>query len=926
MTTQRARKYNPGFLSVEELVETFCVRQIEFESVLDTLRGCIGPANQPQIVIGPRGSGKTTLLLRVAAEVRGDPALSSCFFPVVFAEESYEVSRAGEFWLECLSQLADQAPVRPEDPDLHRTAEALRGDMDDRSLADRCLGALLDFADRENKRLVLFVENLNMMFRDMADPDAGWRLRKVLQTEPRIVLIASATNRFDEMDHPDHALYDMFRVCVLRRLDTAECATLWERVSGRKVEQRTIRSLEILTGGSPRLIAIVARFGAARSFRNLMDELLDLVDDHTEYFKSHLEALPPQERRVYLALADLWRPATTREIAERCRLGTSKCSAQLTRLMERGVVQVEGGTARRKEYYLAERLYNIYYLLRRRRGEASLVRALIRFMQACYAPSELEAVIAQMRRDMEHAEPQMLAIYQTAFRELASENGPSDLATAVLLFNRGLELSQKGQLENALDVWAKLVSRFGTSAEPAVFEAVAAALNNQGTALGTLKRFRDALAVSDRLLRRFGDSRDPRLYRPIVGALLNKGAALAELNRLQDALDTWEKIVDRFGASAEPALLEPVAKALINRAAAFENLERRGEALVALDTVVDRFAESGQSTLLRQVAIALANKSAILRGDNRSEEALTVSREVVRRFGRSDDPELQKQVAMALVNRGVGLFELGRAQDALNVWEDVGGRYGETTEPDLLDSVGIALGNRALVLNGLERYQQSVAVCDEIVSRFGNSEATTLQARAVRALLLKGLLVGRLDRPEEALAVFDDVARRATGAASADILELKDRALLGKANAQLKARRHEDAIETINLLLSADDEKLRDVRWRAHATRAEAAVALGDAKGSKRDIETVLTTVAGWDSLPSDVLRVLMALSIGIGAEEMIRLIEGSPAKDLLLPLTTALKLELGKQSRVALEVQEVAEDIRRDLEELRKQQPAPVS
>ena len=397
MTPRQTRKYNPGFLSDTDLMDSFCVRQAELESLLDTLRGCTGPANQPQIVIGPRGSGKTTLLLRVVAEVRRDPTLSARFFPVLFAEESYEVSTAGEFWLECLSQLADQVAGRPDEPDLHRTARALRGDMDDRSLADRCLGALLNFADRENTRLVLFVENLNTLFRDMADPDTGWRLRKVLQTEPRIVLIASATNRFDEMDCPDHAFYDMFRVCVLRRLDTAECAALWERVCLRRVEERTIRSLEILTGGNPRLIAIVARFGAARSFRDLMGELLDLVDDHTEYFRSHLEALPPQERKVYLALADLWRPATTREIAERCRLGTSKCSAQLKRLTERGVVSVEGGTARRKLYYLTERLYNIYYLLRRhRRGNAPLVKALIHFMQACYPTSEFEG---RHRRD-----------------------------------------------------------------------------------------------------------------------------------------------------------------------------------------------------------------------------------------------------------------------------------------------------------------------------------------------------------------------------------------------------------------------------------------------------------------------------------------------------------------------------------------------
>ena len=175
------------------------------------------------------------------------------------------------------------------------------------------------------------VENLNMMFRDMADPEAGWQLRKILQTEPRIILLASATSRFDEIDCPDHALYDLFRVLMLRPLNTKECTVLWGAVSGKCLPSETIRSLEILTGGSPRLIAIVARFDAVQSFRELMAELLDLVDDHTEYFKNHIESLPAQERRVYLVLADLWKPATTREIAVRARLETSKCSAQLTR-------------------------------------------------------------------------------------------------------------------------------------------------------------------------------------------------------------------------------------------------------------------------------------------------------------------------------------------------------------------------------------------------------------------------------------------------------------------------------------------------------------------------------------------------------------------------------------------------------------------
>ena len=399
--TTTARIHNPGFLSDEEVVASFCVRTFEFESILEMVRECRGrSANSHHIVIGPRGSGKTSLLLRIAAEIRRDDTLSRSFHPVVFAEESYEISTAGEFWLECLSRLAVQMPREGDGVDLHRSHEDLRRITDDQILADRCLGAILDVAYRADKRLVLFVENLNTLFDEMTDPHAGWRLRKVLQTEPRIVLIASATRRFEQMDHPEHAFYDQFRVIALPPLATGECANLWQTTSGYAARPETVRSLHILTGGNPRLIVIAARFGADLSFRELMTNLLDLVDDHTEYFRSHLQALPPQERRVYLALADLWKPATTREIADRARTTTSKCSAQLASLCERQVVRVAGGTARRKQYYLTERMYNIYHLLRRPSGPRRMVESLIRMMESLYSRPEWSSTGLSMARKL----------------------------------------------------------------------------------------------------------------------------------------------------------------------------------------------------------------------------------------------------------------------------------------------------------------------------------------------------------------------------------------------------------------------------------------------------------------------------------------------------------------------------------------------
>ena len=535
------RKYNPWFLSDDEAVASFCIRKQEFASIIETLRECDGNSNPHRIVIGPRGSGKTSLLRRVSVEMRQDAELSSRFFPVAFAEESYEVSSAGEFWLECLSRLADQAPHRAGGPDLHLSYDELRAVRDDQMLEDRCLGVLLDFADREGKRLVLMVENMDAMFRDMADANgAGWRLRKILQTEPRIVLLASATSRFEQIDNPQQALYDLLQVLTLGPLDTEECAVLWQAVSGQDSRPKeTIRSLEILTGGNPRLLMIVARFGADLSFRKLMDQLYDLVDDNTEYFKSHLESLPAQERRVYLALANLWKPATTKEIADRARLDTSLCSAHLARLIERGSAQVAGGTARRKQYYLTERMYNIYYLLRRSRGPDRLVNALIRFMESYYSPSGLRDIAAKIASATESLEGEMRAMHQTAFAQL--------LESPVLAERRG-------------ELLATIPAGFLNVSDRSLAPSSGMDSERVGVkpAVGQVDQIHGDADASAEMT-----ARD----------LTEKLETLRKQGRPEEVLATCDEMACRFGDSEEPAVQGAVAKAFVNKAADARHVE-----------------------------------------------------------------------------------------------------------------------------------------------------------------------------------------------------------------------------------------------------------------------------------------------------------------------------------------------------------------
>ncbi len=823
--------YNPGFLTDDELRESFCVRTAEFESLVETLRENIGSSNQHVIVVGPRGSGKTTLLLRIALEIRSDPELSSRLYPIVFAEESYCVNTCGEFWLECLSRLAQQEPRRNGDADLRRTLEDVRRERHDRFLAERCLGTLLDFADQEGKRLVLEVENLNQMFSDMTDPDAtGWCLRKTLQTEPRIMMIGStarafgdAAGRFEEIDRPDRPLYDLFRILSLDPLDRKESALLCERVSGQSVESGAARRLQILTGGSPRLLAIMARFGAARSFRTLISNLLDLVDEHTAYFKSHLESLPPQERRVYLALVELWRPSTAREVADRARMGTSKCSSQLRRLIGRGMVSDAGGTSHRKHYYVSERLYNIYYLLRRSRGTDSVVRALVEFMDALYTRTELKEMVDEVAQ-VATADPQKRLIYEAALEQLS-----------------GLPVLAWHFFENHPDYVSDDVKKITEEAEE----------------------------------------------------LLDRGGERFAHGDLMGALVAVTDLLSRFAAREIPLLKGTIGKALVNKGVILSHLGRHDDGLSAIDDAVDRLGSAKSPDLRSVLATAAVTKAVCLEALGRMHDAIAVYDDVIRSLNTRQSPGIAETMAMARFNRGVILGKLEKYQQELEAYDELKHQLASSEPPSVRDYVAKALVNTTIRLVGLGRNEEAISACDELTRRFGGSTSIELLHSVVKGLTVKSALLAMLDRIHEQRSVCDEALRRL------------------------------DQCDELASSLASDPRHMNtlSLRLQSHEIRMLSYVKQSDDSAVARDVRAVLGILPRLDAVPPRTIKCLMLGGLALGIDRMAALLRESPSADTLLPLTTALEMETGLQPRVALEVREVAEDIRRDLARLREQQ-----
>ncbi len=676
-----AYKFNPGFHSDEETIKGFVVRQRELSLVLGELRK--PPTldfERPNILItAPRGAGKTTLCRRIAAEVRASADLREQWHPLFLGEESYTVTSPGEFFLECVFHLQDET----QRPHLIKQYTSLRALESDEDLAMHAADVLDKFALESNRKLLLIVENLHMLLSDQIGPDGRERFLSLLNARPSIRLLATSVAGVDDRALCSGA--DGFIEIRLDPLSLEECRILWEFLTGEAVKDDRVRPLQILTGGSPRLLHILADFTKDASLRSLIDKINYLVDQNTEYFKSQLDSLPSLERKIFVALLDRWDPSSAKEVAEYSRVSVNTASSMLSRLYDRGAVVKEPGQGRAIIYYASERLFNIYYLMRRRNRPSSRVKALVSFMTLYYDRDELVDTTAKLAVEACKVDPAQRGDYHIAFSEILSNTSESlqakiiakapdeFLKTCPIPMHRGESVGVDGEQRNeaaeAIDrAWDADDTRealrlaeeayHNDSADWDVLWRLAVLRLVNGNSAGAIEAAQETLTI---------DASDAAT-RTVMGlGFLQEGHVAEARNAFEEALVCDPK--SEF-ALLQLAQLE-LGRGDVGRAldlfrridsegpSAEEAAVGAGTALVKLGRVAEA-EEELREAMIRQPKWRLVRRVLLdcLQGSGRAPEALEILQAAVKEFG---DPEDWTELGLFILHSGGDIVEAERA-------------------------------------------------------------------------------------------------------------------------------------------------------------------------------------------------------------------------------------------------------------------------
>jgi TPR repeat protein len=378
--------YNPHQQTEQELLDGFVIREKEFKSIFnDIQKNKMQTPPQHYMVYGIRGNGKTSLLLKLFYEVRKDEDLNKWLIPVIFKEEQYNLRTLYKLWEHVAEYLGEDLS---EFSDLLYKMEQ---NEESDNYEEKCFELLQSSLEKNAKKLVLLFDNFGVFLNKLTDREHQ-RLREILITCSDIRIIGTSTF-VDEVTYDyGKPFFDFFKPVYLKGLNKEDTIKLLLKLnetapSGdikKIIEQNPgrIEALRRLTSGIPRTIVLLYQIFMDNSNGSSFKDLDVLLDKVTPLYKSRMDDLPAQQQEIADIIAKNWDAITVKEIAKKSKIPSNAVSAQLKQLEKNRLIIKKGTSTKNNMYQVAERFFNIWYLMRNARNKDKCkVRWLVNFLE-----------------------------------------------------------------------------------------------------------------------------------------------------------------------------------------------------------------------------------------------------------------------------------------------------------------------------------------------------------------------------------------------------------------------------------------------------------------------------------------------------------------------------------------------------------------
>jgi hypothetical protein len=370
--------YNPRRKTYQQLEESLVgARQwniLKYLLMEMELKKGEGP-KQHWLIIGPRGFGKSHLLTLIYFKVKHLEKLKNKWIPLLFPEELRLENSLQKILKRVLRELIIefQEENEPVCNELKRSMDLI-GAVPDRERTDLYFSLIDRFFEQTGKHVLLLIENLQYIFGKKLPVIEQKKLRAFLQTSDSLLIVGSATTLFEALYDYSHPFFHYFHVWHLQELGFEDMKTLTRSLLSQNKHpglaeslpggDAWLKTLYSLTGGNPRIAALVADILSAEVPEEIIDVMDRILDELTPYFLSVVEGIPEYLLQIINVLA-AYKPAQSpSEIAQHIEAPQATVRKYLKQLKESGHVRLAFSKGKSSYYCLSEYLYRTWFQMR----------------------------------------------------------------------------------------------------------------------------------------------------------------------------------------------------------------------------------------------------------------------------------------------------------------------------------------------------------------------------------------------------------------------------------------------------------------------------------------------------------------------------------------------------------------------------------